>query len=245
MKTIMRVGVPVLLEPPRDEAFHGNLKTFLPQLELFRDITPSVLQEFASKLRVHRFAANEHLPAQAELEQSCWIVLEGVIERRVISSAGNMTAVDVAAQGDIFGCLFGACSVPMHVESVALAPSIAASISCEDCRAILPHAPLFNQNLIRLLSRRLREARELRAMTAEPARIRVLWTLLLLYLKLGAEIPLTRTNMAEVAGAARETVIRTLSPLEKKGDIRTVRGKIHVLNPHGLAEFLEKIKAPA
>lgn len=237
-------GAPVLLKPQREAPFpfEGDLKAFLPRLELFHGIAPSVLAEFALKLRVSRFAAQEFLPPQPELETSCWIVLEGAIERRVISSAGHVTAVDVAAQGDIFGCLFNDSSVPLHIESVALAPSITGSIACQDGRTILTHAPSFNQNLILLLARRLYEARELRAMAGEPARTRILWSLLLLHSKLGAELPLTRANMAEVAGVTRETAVRALSPLEKNGYIRSFRGKIDILDPRGLAEMLGKAR---
>ncbi len=224
----------------RRETFSGDLGAFLPRLELFRGAKPSTVRAFASRLRVQRFEAHEILPAQSEVEKCWWLVLEGLIERRVISAAGRITAVDIAAQGDIFGSLFSGCLASIQVESVALAPSVVGSMPCQDCRQILEHAPFFSQNLIRLLARRLREARELRAMAGEPARSRILWSLLMLYSKLGAELTLSRSEMAEVAAVTRETAIRALSPIEKSGFIRTRRGKIHIVQPQALAEELRR-----
>jgi hypothetical protein len=68
---------------------------------------------------------------------------------------------------------------------------------------------------------------------------RLAWTILWLHGKVGRRIPMTRRMIAETAGVARETSIRMLSPLEKKGWLKTRRGVVELLKPERFRELLE------
>jgi len=54
------------------------------------------------------------------------------------------------------------------------------------------------------------------------------------------ELPLTRQDIAEMAGTTVETATRTLSKFRKKGLIQTERGRVIILKPHQLVRIAEE-----
>ncbi len=58
--------------------------------------------------------------------------------------------------------------------------------------------------------------------------------------KLGTRIvvPLTRQDLAEMAGTTVETAIRIMSKMQKEGIVKTDRQMITVLDPASLSELL-------
>ena len=62
--------------------------------------------------------------------------------------------------------------------------------------------------------------------------------LLALRKKFGDSIPLTRQEIAELAGTTVETVIRTVSRFQREGWVRSGRGKLQLLDPDALQRLL-------
>ena len=63
---------------------------------------------------------------------------------------------------------------------------------------------------------------------------RLVSVLLMLSAKLGPTIPFTRQEIADMAGTTIETTIRTMSILRDRGIIRSVRGKVIILDEQKL-----------
>jgi CRP-like cAMP-binding protein len=84
-------------------------------------------------------------------------------------------------------------------------------------------------------------------LSTEQVKQRISRTLLRLMQRAGAKIPegiqinipLSRQNIADYSGTTVYTVSRTLSVWEKKGWIRSSRGKVVITNPHALVQFAE------
>jgi len=53
-------------------------------------------------------------------------------------------------------------------------------------------------------------------------------------------LPLTRQDLADMAGTTVETTIRTLSRMRREGIVDTMRGRILVLDPARLAHIAEE-----
>jgi CRP-like cAMP-binding protein len=66
---------------------------------------------------------------------------------------------------------------------------------------------------------------------------RILNVLTLLYKRLGANLPLTNADLAELAGTTRETTARVVSRLDESGLLAKNRGRIEILNPVLLKEM--------
>ena len=83
----------------------------------------------------------------------------------------------------------------------------------------------------RCLGGRLRDAqRRLKDLAGERVEQRLAQTLLMLSAKLGPTLPFTRQEIADMAGTTTETAIRVMSRLKQGKIIRSVRGRIIILD---------------
>jgi CRP/FNR family transcriptional regulator len=91
------------------------------------------------------------------------------------------------------------------------------------------------------LSKRLRQSKDMQTFDQEPVEKRILHVLVNLVAEFGNTIPLTKREVAEMAGTTVETCIRTFSGLEKAGLVSGSRGKILVKSVQDLADRMEGI----
>lgn len=206
----------------------------LSPLPLFRGVERASLARLAAACRAGSLAAGETLFSAGEKVRSVWLVREGLVRLARFSPLGREIISDVARAGDPIGCLTGDPDGPAHSAAVALTPASFVVIPVEVYHRLLLDSPAFCGNVIRVLWRDLQMAQTLRAVLTEPGRLRVSYLLLWLHERLGRDIRLTRKEMSDLAGLSMETAIRLLSPLEKRGWIRTRRGVIQVLEPEKL-----------
>ncbi|MDY6893784.1 MAG: Crp/Fnr family transcriptional regulator, partial [Chloroflexota bacterium] len=95
----------------------------------------------------------------------------------------------------------------------------------------LSHRPEVALRIIYVLGGRLREAQgRLRDIAGERIEQRISSILLMLYIKLGSEIPFTRQEIADMAGTTIESTIRVMSRLKDGGIIRSTRGTTIILD---------------
>lgn len=71
----------------------------------------------------------------------------------------------------------------------------------------------------------------------ESAETRILNVMAMLCSKIGDNLPLTNSDVAEMTGVSRETAARVVSRLQDSGLITKSRGKIRVLDSAQLAEL--------
>jgi len=128
-------------------------------------------------------------------------------------------------------------------------PTVVASIYREDFLRLLKQYPALALGLIEELGHRLREAQEMiKSMAVERVERRIARILLKLAATTGSsseegiviELPLTRQDIAEMAGTTVETAIRTMSKFRKKGLVQTKRGRVTILEPHQLVKIAEE-----
>jgi CRP/FNR family transcriptional regulator len=105
----------------------------------------------------------------------------------------------------------------------------------EDLLSFLADHPQVALRIINVLGERLREAQSrLRDLASERVEQRLASVLLMLSAKLGLTIPFTRQELADMVGTTTETVIRIMTSLKQRKIVRTVRGKVIILNEEKL-----------
>lgn len=208
---------------------------FLAGLPLFRGVSPRELELAARDATVVRGRAGVPLDLDGEGGARVWVVREGLLQLSLSSELGRQMVVDVARPGDVFGGLGAAVRAPHVFHAVPLTDCAAVGLPQEDYRALLLRSPELARNVADVLGGQLAECQHMRAALGASARYRVLQVLLWLCDKLGTEIPMTREALASAAGLAKETAIRVLAPLEKKGILRTRAGVVSVRAPKRLA----------
>jgi CRP/FNR family transcriptional regulator len=105
----------------------------------------------------------------------------------------------------------------------------------EDFLSFLTNRPQVALRIISVLGGRLRDAQgRLRDLAGERVEQRLASILLMLLAKLGSTLPFTRQEIADMVGTTTETAIRVMSILRDRGVIRSVRGKVVILDEQKL-----------
>ena len=186
-----------------------------------------------------------------EGDPSSWlgVILEGRVKMIKHSGAGKDVVLDVISPGEMLGEVAAFNGKPYPATAQAMEPTVVASIYRDDFLRLLKQYPALALGLIEELGRRLREAQEtIKSMAVERVERRIARILLKLAAATGSsdeegiviEMPLTRQDIAEMAGTTVETAIRTMSKFRKKGLVQTKRGRVIILEPHQLVRIAEE-----
>jgi CRP/FNR family transcriptional regulator len=186
-----------------------------------------------------------------EGDPSSWlgVILEGRVKMIKHSGAGKDVVLDVISPGEMLGEAAAFNGNPYPATAQAMEPTVVASIYRDDFLRLLKQYPILAMGLIEELGRRLREAQEtIKSLAVERVERRIARILLKLAAATGSsseegiviELPLTRQDIAEMAGTTVETAIRTMSKFRKKGLVQTKRGQVIILEPHQLVRIAEE-----
>lgn len=214
-----------------------ELAGFFKDVPLFARLSAERLAGLAVSALVTDCAPGEPID-EGDWSTYVWIVIQGLV--RVAASTGpsaEFMTVFIAGRGEPIGCFDPQCSRRHELSSTAVVPTLVARVPRSVIHQLSKSDSEFSSGIIRMLNERLWECRDLRVVQAMTAEQRLARTLVLLSAKLGNDMPLTRRSIAELSGLARETAIRALGPLERAGVVRSVRGRIEVLQ----REKLEKL----
>lgn len=182
---------------------------------------------------------------------SSWIgvVLEGRVKMIKHSENGKDVVLDLIAPGEMLGEMAAFNGEPYPATAQAMEPTVVAIIHQDDYLRLLKQYPALALRMIEELGRRLREAQEtIKSMAVERVERRIARILLKLAATTGLsseegiviEMPLTRQDIAEMAGTTVETAIRTMSKFRKRGLVQTKRGRVTILQPHELVKIAEE-----
>jgi CRP/FNR family transcriptional regulator len=220
----------------------GSIKkeSFLTTVEPFKHL-PAPEQEVLFKLaKETRYAKGETIFREGDPCHAVWVVKTGRVHLMKFLSDGKVSTTCVMASGDPFCCLPALDRKAYPVDAVAAEESLLFSVPIEAFHKAMVASPIFSQQTLCLFCERLREVEHRSCMLHEAAEVRLAQVLLTLSKKFGQTIPLTRTELAEIAGTTPETAIRTLSRFKARGLIVSSRGKTTLLNPKQLSDLLKK-----
>lgn len=215
-----------------------ELATGLSQTKPFSSLPRPELERLASYCSERRIKAGDILYSEDQWVDYLWVVTEGLVRVTLDPAFGGQSTMGVFRPGELIGCLNGVCRHRHTTEGLALSDTAVIVVPKRRYLEALANKE-FAQDVIHILGERLWDSQTMRAVATLASEKRLAWTLLWLFGKLGRRIPLTRRMLADTAGVARETSIRVLSPLEKKGWLKTRRGVIELLKPERFKEILE------
>ena len=214
-----------------------DLELSLKQSDLFSRLSLKERQRVASLSHERSFEKGEVLFHEGRPSDSVWTTLEGRVHLLHHQAEGWVQATCVMTPGETFCCL------PTLDQGVYPATAVAATRA----RVLqTPHhlfqetlkgSPNLLQQTLCVFTGRLRQVEAKGCMIHDPVERRVAQTLLALRKKFGDSIPLTRQEIAELAGTTVETAIRTISRFQQEGWVRPSRGKVQLLQPDSLARL--------
>ena len=203
----------------------------LKQSLLFSSLKEGELAEL-SKLAIERnFKPDEFVFWEGDAPDYFYIVVEGRIKIAKYSSSGKEFIIAFFGPSEMFGEVAVFEGKPYPASAQAVADTKVLVIKKADFLSFLATRPQVALEIINVLGGRLRDAQSrLKDLAGERVEQRIAMTLLMLSSKLGPTLPFTRQEIANMAGTTTETAIRVTSQLKERGIIRSIRGKIIILD---------------
>lgn len=212
-------------------------KQFLHQTPIFSDLSDAELEDIVPHvvkrgLRKDTVVFHEGDPAAA-----FYIMKAGRVKMYKVSRDGREQVLAILGDGQIFGDVPTFDGGPYPASAATMVDSEIFLIRREDFQELVRRHPEIALKIIRVLGSRLRQALELvRDLSFKQVPHRLAGLLLKLGQEYGQEtdaglvinLPLSRQDLADIAGTSRETVTRELKKMEREGLLGIDRRQITV-----------------
>jgi CRP-like cAMP-binding protein len=218
----------------------------LGRTELLRGLAPAALAECQATAFRKRLSSGDVLLRQGEPAETLYGVIVGRLRVTQTASDGQQVIIRYPGPGELVGyaTLSGGDVLPGTVTAVDdthLVGWTAAAI-----REILARHPVAAMNALAVLGARYREMQvRLREVATEKVEQRIAHTIMRLADQAGRRtargveiaFPISRQDLAEMAGTTLHTVSRTLSGWEDRGIVTSGRRRVIVCDPQALSRI--------
>ncbi|MGN6663786.1 MAG: Crp/Fnr family transcriptional regulator [Solirubrobacterales bacterium] len=219
----------------------------LKSVPLFADLEEEELERFSHVAVPRSFPAGTRVFHEGDDSDACYIVKEGSFRVTREHSDGRAITLATLGPGEIFGELAMLDGDKRSASAEALTDGDLLALPANDVRALLARHPEISLKLVAGLVRRLRAANvRLSRQSFQTVPSRVAGILSQLSGETQADgdaeeevtIEMNQTDLAQLAGTSRESVSRFLAELERAGVVRSGRGRVTVLAPAKLRNYI-------
>jgi CRP-like cAMP-binding protein len=228
-----------------------NGTDLLAQSTLFAPLSEEDLEEVARRFLPHRYDKDDYLFWEGEPAEWLVFVTDGQIKMIKHSESGRETILATFGPGQIVGEVGVLVGDVYPATAQALEPASTLSLRRNDYVELVRRHPDLAWALIEELGHRLQRAHEtIRSLAVEKVERRVARVVLRMANTAGERledgtvrisVPLSRQDIADMAGTVIETAIRAMSKFQKQGLIETREGLIVLLKPHQLVAIAEEL----
>lgn len=218
----------------------------LQSVPLFSDLEEDELERFSHVAVPRSFPAATRVFHEGDNSDACYIVKSGTFRVTREHSDGRAITLATLGPGEIFGELAMLDGDQRSASAEALSDGELLALPAGDVRALLSRHPEIALKLVAGLVRRLRAANvRLSRQSFQTVPSRVAGILAQLSREAqdgngGIEVTLhmNQTDLAQLAGTSRESVSRFLAELERAGVVRSGRGRVTVVDPPKLRNYI-------
>jgi CRP/FNR family transcriptional regulator len=194
------------------------------------------------------FPAGTRVFHEGDSSDACYIVSEGSFRVTREHSDGRAITLATLGPGEIFGELAMLDGDKRSASAESITDGTLLALPANDVRSLLARNPEIALKLVAGLVRRLRAANaRLSRQSFQTVPSRVAGILLQLSRdsqpadgeeEVEVTIRMNQTDLAQLAGTSRESVSRFLAELERAGVVRSGRGRVTVLQPGKLRNYI-------
>ena len=177
-----------------------------------------------------------------------YVVADGYVKLMQHTYSGQNVMLDILKQGEFFGSLLPQPGQEYTETAIAHTPCCLLTIQNQDFSALLQQHPSVSLKVIEKMSQRLQEANQMiRRLSAQSVEGRIAHILLKLVEKVGQrqpvglliQLPLSRADLAEMAGPTVETASGVLSRFQKEALVESGRQWVAITDLAGLQAYQE------
>lgn len=219
----------------------------LKSVALFSDLEEEELERFSHVAVPRSFPAGTRVFHEGDDSDACYIVKDGSFRVTREHSDGRAITLATLGPGEIFGELAMLDGDQRSASAEALTDGDLLALPANDVRALLARHPEISLKLVAGLVRRLRAANvrlSRQSFQTVPSRVAGILAQLSREAQNDGDaeeevtIEMNQTDLAQLAGTSRESVSRFLAELERAGVVRSGRGRVTVLAPAKLRNYI-------
>jgi CRP-like cAMP-binding protein len=204
----------------------------------------------AASFRVKTVERGGFVFLEGDRATSLNVLAEGRVKVVRETDEGGEVILRQIDPGEIFGGAGGWGGATYPASARAQERSVVLRLPAERFTALIREQPDFALAVVAELGRRLREREaRIRDLQSERVERRIARALLRLVNKTGVHgaesievgVPLTRQDLAELAGTTLSTASRTLSAWDQQGIVASRRERVTILQPHALAAIADDL----
>ncbi len=206
----------------------------LRSVPILAGVPENDLVALAAACRDRSYPAGQVILQQDALGDSLYVLIDGQVKVVLIGEDGREVILSVLGAGAVFGEMSLLDDEPRSAHVISMTPCNVLTLHRLAFRERLYASPDLCMAVLAGLSKRLRRADErIRALSLLDVNGRVAHLLLQQAADAGSDTfprRLTHQTMAELIGASRETVSRTLRHLEERGVVAIHRRQVTILD---------------
>ena len=224
----------------------------LRSVPLFADLEEGELERFSQVAVPRSFPAATRVFHEGDDSDACYIVRDGSFRVTREHSDGRAITLATLGPGEIFGELAMLDGDRRSASAESITDGTLLALPANDVRNLLSRNPEIALKLVAGLVRRLRAANmrlSRQSFQTVPSRVAGILAQLSREGQDGAgadgdgemsevTIRMNQTDLAQLAGTSRESVSRFLAELERAGVVRSGRGRVTVLQPNKLRNYI-------
>lgn len=212
-----------------------------PSQHPFNHLPKSARQSLGRRAKAVHLLKGTVLFREGEPAEFLWVILKGWVRLTKRTANGKILALDLVTPKDrLLG--LSAFSGKTYLASAVAATAVEAiRLPAHRLQKLLQsHAP-FAACVTGIFSQRFHNMALMYATAFSPVEQRIAAVLLRLDKDFGSTLPVTRREVAEMAGTTVETAIRVTSQMRKENLLLMKRGQILLVNPKALAQKIHKV----
>jgi CRP-like cAMP-binding protein len=207
----------------------------LARLKPFSELTPAERTRLLPEVEFLDVEREHVFFQEGETSDQVFVAQSGRVRIQHFRPDGTVRTVCMVGPGETFCCLPTLDGGPYPAAAVAAEPSVVLRMPGAIYRDLLEENPAFARTALKLFCGRLREAGCEGCAQADDVGSRVAGKILTLSDKFGDLVPITRKELAELAGTTVETAIRVTREFERQGWLSLARGRFRIVDRAALA----------
>lgn len=215
---------------------------------IFSNLTDNELIDIILMTGSKEFDKDENIFLEGDRSDTLYIINEGKIKLYKNTRSGKEQILHILSEGEFFGELNLVKAGEYHFNARAITPVKLCTLTNEDMRNIVLSRPEIGLKVLEVVGDRLSRLEGMvQTLATNDAEARLASLLVQLSEENGKRtsqgieirLPITREDMSNMTGVARETISRKLKRLEEQGIIKLVGSrKIIILNEEELQEYV-------
>ena len=215
---------------------------------LFSGLPDEIASLLLSAATIRQSSKDSVLFHQGDAPDQLLQVVSGLVRMTQISAEGTQTTLRIMRSGDLLGCVAVLQQFPYPATATAVEDTIVLSWRTAQFLGLIKQHQAIMDNTLRIVGARTKDmVQRISDMSGKSVERRIAAALLRLATQAGTtseggiqiQFPITRDDLAEMAGLTYFTVSRTLSLWQKQGLVSGGRQRMTILDAHRLAEIAD------